>query len=95
MSGVRERARILQEETEKLGKKIESQQNGELLNENDQKALDKVRRVALIWEETDANVMVQLLQDYDRQLEHLKKWVIDTQEEYKTWETEQQTRPTK
>jgi nuclear pore complex protein Nup54 len=95
MSGVRERTRILQEETEKLGKKVESQQNGELLNEDDQKALDKVRRIALIWEGTDANVVLQLLQDYDRQLEHLKKWVVDTQEEYKTWETEQQARPTK
>jgi nuclear pore complex protein Nup54 len=42
MSGVRERARILQEETEKIGKSIESQQNGELLSEDDQKALDKV-----------------------------------------------------
>lgn len=42
MSGVRERARILQEETEKLGKAIESQQNGELLSEDDQKALEKV-----------------------------------------------------
>jgi nuclear pore complex protein Nup54 len=42
MSGVRERARILQEETEKLGKSIENQQNGELLSEDDQKHLDKV-----------------------------------------------------
>jgi len=42
MSGVRERARILQEETEKVGKAIESQQNGELLTEDDQKALEKV-----------------------------------------------------
>lgn len=42
MSGVRERARILQEETEKLGKAIENQQNGELLSEDDQKALEKV-----------------------------------------------------
>jgi nuclear pore complex protein Nup54 len=44
MSGVRERARILQEETEKLGKAIEGQQNGELLSEEDQKALEKVSR---------------------------------------------------
>lgn len=43
MSGVRERARILQEETEKLGKNIDSQQNGELLSGEDQKALEKVR----------------------------------------------------
>jgi nuclear pore complex protein Nup54 len=43
MSGVRERARMLQEETEKIGKSIESQQNGELLSEDDQKALEKVR----------------------------------------------------
>ena len=43
MSGVRERARILQEETEKLGKTIEQQQNGELLTDEDQKALEKVR----------------------------------------------------
>lgn len=42
MSGVRERARILQEETEKLGNNVESQQNGELLSEEDQKALEKV-----------------------------------------------------
>lgn len=41
MSGVRERARILQEETEKLGKNIDSQ-NGELLSEADQQALEKV-----------------------------------------------------
>jgi len=47
MSGVRERTRILQEETEKLGKKIESQQNGELLSEEDQKALEKVRHARL------------------------------------------------
>ena len=43
MSGVRERARILQEETEKMGKTIDQQQNGELLSEEDQKALEKVR----------------------------------------------------
>jgi nuclear pore complex protein Nup54 len=42
MSGVRERARILQEETERLGKAVESRQNGELLSEEDQKHLDKV-----------------------------------------------------
>ncbi|KAF2033452.1 nucleoporin Nup44 [Setomelanomma holmii] len=77
MSGVRERARILQEETEKVGKTLENQQNGELLSEDDQKALEK------------------LLKDYDRQLEHLKKWVDDTKEEYDAWETEQQSRPTK
>ncbi|KAB2104710.1 hypothetical protein AG0111_0g6880 [Alternaria gaisen] len=77
MSGVRERARILQEETEKLGKTIEQQQNGELLTDEDQKALEK------------------LLKDYDRQLEHLKKWVDDTRDEYDEWETAQQSRPTK
>jgi nuclear pore complex protein Nup54 len=42
MSGVRERARILQEETEKVGKTLESQQNGEYLSEDDQKAIEKV-----------------------------------------------------
>jgi len=42
MSGVRERAQILQKETEKLGKAIESQQNGEVLSGEDQKALEKV-----------------------------------------------------
>ncbi|KAL6708298.1 Nucleoporin nup57 [Coniothyrium glycines] len=77
MSGVRERARILQEETEKLGKAIERQQNGELLSEEDQKALEK------------------LLKDYDRQLEHLKKWVDDTKEEYDEWEAAKQVRPAK
>ncbi|KAF2633442.1 hypothetical protein BU25DRAFT_405334 [Macroventuria anomochaeta] len=75
MSGVRERARILQEETEKLGKNIESQQNGELLSEEDQKALEK------------------LLKDYDRQLEHLKKWVDDTKQEYDEYEKVQEQKP--
>jgi nuclear pore complex protein Nup54 len=51
MSGVRERARILQEETEKVGKSIENQQNGELLSEDDQKALEKVRFATLHIEE--------------------------------------------
>ena len=46
MSGVRERARMLQEETEKIGKSIESQQNGELLSEDDQKALEKVCHIS-------------------------------------------------
>ncbi|KAI4621599.1 hypothetical protein J4E80_003969 [Alternaria sp. BMP 0032] len=77
MSGVRERARILQEETEKLGKTIDQQQNGELLTDEDQKALEK------------------LLKDYDRQLEHLKKWVDDTRDEYDEWETAKQSRPAK
>ncbi|KAF2855301.1 hypothetical protein T440DRAFT_208768 [Plenodomus tracheiphilus IPT5] len=77
MSGVRERARILQAETEKLGKTIEGQQNGELLSDEDQKALEK------------------LLKDYDRQLEHLKKWVDDTKEEYDEWEAAKQARPAK
>ncbi|KAJ8109289.1 hypothetical protein OPT61_g7571 [Boeremia exigua] len=75
MSGVRERARILQEETEKLGKTIDGQQNGELLSEDDQKALEK------------------LLKDYDRQLEHLKKWVDDTKQEYDEYEKVQEQKP--
>lgn len=93
MSGVRERARILQEETEKLGKVMESQQNGELLSEEDQQALNKVNSSS-----ADSCTLpltyLQLLQDYDRQLEHLKKWVDDTKEEYEEWETAKQARPT-
>ncbi|KAF1997216.1 hypothetical protein P154DRAFT_296345 [Amniculicola lignicola CBS 123094] len=43
MSSVRERARILEEETEKMGKAIQDQQqNGELLSEEDQKQLQKI-----------------------------------------------------
>jgi len=95
MSGVRERARILQEETEKVGKAIDSQQSGELLSEADQKSIEKVRCTTLhSWEErvlTD----IQLLQDYDKQLQHLKKWVDDTKEEHSEWEAAQQTRPAK
>jgi nuclear pore complex protein Nup54 len=94
MSGVRERARILQEETEKVGKSIESQQNGELLSEDDQKALEKVHYTPPTTEQ-QANKHTQLLKDYDRQLEHLKKWVEDTKEEYDTWESEKQSRPAK
>jgi nuclear pore complex protein Nup54 len=39
--------------------------------------------------------MQQLLKDYDRQLEHLKKWVEDTKEEYDTWEADKQSRSAK
>jgi nuclear pore complex protein Nup54 len=42
MSGVRERARILQEETEKLGKTVQLEQDGEILSEEDQKQVDRV-----------------------------------------------------
>jgi nuclear pore complex protein Nup54 len=42
MSGVRERARIIQDETEKLGKTIEGQQNGEILSEDEQNQLEKL-----------------------------------------------------
>jgi nuclear pore complex protein Nup54 len=86
MSGVRERARILQEETERMGKTIESQQNGELLNADDQKALEKVSlRMGSKYHQANANLF-QLLKDYDKQLEHLKKWVDDTKQEYEEWE---------
>lgn len=91
MSGVRERARILQAETEKLGKTIESQQNGELLTEDDQKALEKVGLTCRIRKDYPLTG-TQLLKDYDRQLEHLKKWVEDTREEYDEWETTKQAR---
>lgn len=94
MSGVRERARILQEETEKVGKAIDSQKNGELLSDDDQKALEKVSssqpRIPVV--HTDKE---KLLQDYDKQLQHLKKWVDDTKEEYDEYEAAKQTRPTK
>jgi len=33
------------------------------------------------------------LRDYDKQLEHLKKWVDDTKHEYDDWEKE--TKPAK
>ncbi|KAF2180173.1 hypothetical protein K469DRAFT_592969 [Zopfia rhizophila CBS 207.26] len=42
MSGVRERTRLLQAETERLGKTVENQQNGEVLSEEDQKQLEKL-----------------------------------------------------
>ncbi|KAF2199457.1 hypothetical protein GQ43DRAFT_482460 [Delitschia confertaspora ATCC 74209] len=42
MSGVRERARILQDETEKLGKAVENQQDGDLLSEEDQKQVEEL-----------------------------------------------------
>jgi nuclear pore complex protein Nup54 len=71
MSGVRERAKILQEETEKLGKALDGQ-NGESLSEEDQKQVDKI------------------LKDFDKHLEHLKKWVDDTKQEYEEWEKERQ-----
>jgi nuclear pore complex protein Nup54 len=58
MSSVRERARILQEETEKLGKTMDKQQNGELLSEEDQKALEKVRQQLRVDIRPQANVIL-------------------------------------
>jgi nuclear pore complex protein Nup54 len=42
MSGVRERAHILQQETERLGSSLTNQQDSEVLSESDLKSLDKV-----------------------------------------------------
>lgn len=56
MSGVRERALILQRETEKLGRSIEGQQGGEVLSHEDQKALEKV------------SIMLQVYASYGRKL---------------------------
>lgn len=36
---------------------------------------------------------MQLLKDYDRQLEHLKKWVDDTKQEYDEYEKVQEQKP--
>lgn len=55
MSGVRERARIIQEETEKLGKTIEGQQNGELLSEEEQNQLQKVKFSAIFFQSGPSN----------------------------------------
>jgi nuclear pore complex protein Nup54 len=49
MSGVRERAQILQKETEKLGRAVEAQQNGEVLSDEDKTALEKVSRRLHMW----------------------------------------------
>lgn len=35
---------------------------------------------------------VQILRDFDKTLEHLKKWVDETKEEYEEWEKERQPR---
>ena len=85
MSGVREQAQRLQEDTERIGKAVEGQQNGEVLSDEDQKALEKVRTFEQTVREQPAN-FYQLLKDYDRQLDHLKKWVDDTRQEYEEWD---------
>jgi nuclear pore complex protein Nup54 len=48
MSGVRERARRLQEETEKLGKQIQNQQEGAVFSDEDQQQIDRVGGIPLL-----------------------------------------------
>jgi len=90
MSGVRERARILQEETEKVGKTVEKQQNGELLSEDEQKHLEKVRDATPHITGCELTA-AQLLKGYDKQLEHLKNMVDETKKEYDEWEKSKDT----
>ncbi|KAJ4289758.1 Nucleoporin nup57 [Kalmusia sp. IMI 367209] len=70
MSSVRERAHVLQKETEKLSNAADGLQNGGSLSEEDQAQLEKI------------------LKGYDQQLQHLKKMVDDTKQEYEEWEKE-------
>jgi nuclear pore complex protein Nup54 len=86
MSSLRGRVRILQEEIERQGKAVESQQNGEVLSEADQKQLDKVISIRTI--QTTVADSFKILKDYDKQLEHLKKGVQDMAVEYAEWENE-------
>lgn len=93
MSGVRERARILQDETEKLAKTVDNQRNGEVLSEEDQKQIEKVSSIPDTYFNTQVNDS-QLLKDYDKQLDHLKKWVDDTKQEYEEWEKDRKPNKT-
>ena len=88
MSGLRAQVRILQEEIERQGKAVNGQQDEEMLNENEKKQLDKVSLGQARRYYRRATNVPQILKDYDKQLEHIKKGVQDMAEEYQEYEKE-------
>lgn len=89
MTVVRERAGMLKEETEKLGKLAGGGQDVELLDEETMGRVKKVRLVQpvnLTKARKDANYMGQILSDYDSQLGHLRKEVDMIKKDFEEWE---------
>lgn len=87
MTVVRERAGMLKEETEKLGKLAGGGQDVELL---DEETMGRVKKVCEAFHfaqpEIDANLLQQILSDYDSQLGHLRKEVDMIKKDFEEWE---------
>jgi len=80
---VRERAEMLQNEVKKMGEKAGGVD--EVIDEENMKAIKKVRSAFHLFKFTGLNVL-QLLSDYDSQLEHLKKELDLIRDDFTAWE---------
>lgn len=88
MSGIRARAKMLQEEQERLGGRVNGAEEGEVLDEASMAMVKKVSIVdRLVSNGTSEANKSQLLTDYDEQLTHLKKELDATQKEFEEWDT--------
>lgn len=88
MTVVRERAGMLKEETEKLGKLAGGGQDVELLDEETMGRVKKVcelRRLAC--SRRVLTICEQILSDYDSQLDHLRKEVNLIKKDFEEWES--------
>ena len=81
---VRERAEMLQNEVKKMGEKAGGVD--EVIDEENMKAIKKVRSAFHLFKFTGLNVL-QLLSDYDSQLEHLKKELDLIRDDFTQWES--------
>jgi nuclear pore complex protein Nup54 len=81
---VRERAEMLQNEVKKMGKEAGGVE--EVIDEENMKAIKKVRSTFHLFKCTRLNVL-QLLSDYDSQLEHLKKELDLIRDDFTAWES--------
>jgi nuclear pore complex protein Nup54 len=92
MTVVRERAQMLKEETEKLGKKVGAAEQEPLDEEN----MKKVKKVSSSINTPTSpymnNTSLQILEDYDSQLAHLRKEIDMIKNDFSDWETA--TKPT-
>lgn len=89
LSELRERAMLLQEESEKLGKAAKGDQEG-AIDEDTMKAIKKVKYLPFPFMSRLTNGKFQLLNDYDSQLVHLKKELDSIDTDFGSWEKDKE-----
>ncbi|KAI9813981.1 MAG: hypothetical protein M1827_003445 [Pycnora praestabilis] len=87
MVSIRERSRVLQDEFEKAGRSMTSGSGGAM----DEEVMQKAAKVGFIFTLNASSILAhlqsQILEDYNKQLQHLDAELVQIKKEYETWET--------